>query len=65
MEQLDVADLLGRGRSVTVSAGVATGAANYEELFVAADRALARAKDDGRNRVVVAGTETARLYTSR
>ena len=65
VEQLDVADLLGRGRSVTVSAGVATGAANYEELFVAADRALARAKDDGRNRVVVAGTETARLYTSR
>ena len=65
VEQLDVGDLLGRGRQVTVSAGVATGVANYEELFVAADRALARAKDDGRNRVVVAGTETTRSHSSR
>ncbi len=58
IEQLDLSDLVGRGRRVTVSAGVATGAARYEELFVAADRALHRAKDDGRNRVVVAGTES-------
>ncbi len=56
VENLDVSDLLGPNRRITLSAGVATGAVHYEELFVAADRALYRAKQDGRNCVVVAGT---------
>ena len=65
VERLDVTDLLGKGRGVTLSAGVATGAANYEELFVAADRALLRAKEDGRNRVVVAGANASLARTAR
>jgi diguanylate cyclase (GGDEF)-like protein len=48
---------LGDGRSlprrVTASVGIAAGNADVDELLAAADRALYRAKSDGKNRVRV------------
>ena len=38
-----------------ISAGVAAGAGGVHALWLAADEALSRAKQDGRDRVVVAG----------
>jgi diguanylate cyclase (GGDEF)-like protein len=55
IERLDLGDV-----QLTISAGVATAAGEdveYQRLFAAADSALYRAKDRGRNRVVVASAE--------
>jgi diguanylate cyclase (GGDEF)-like protein len=51
VEQLELGDV-----GLTISAGVATSgkAVEYQELFAAADSALYQAKDEGRNRVVIA-----------
>ncbi len=51
---------------ITVSIGVASGfPADYEDMIRAADSALYRAKDNGRNCVVATEIEAARLENSR
>ena len=53
--------LLGaRTRPPTVSVGVAAGPGPFDSLFAAADRALYRAKDAGRNRVGIDGQSPVR-----
>lgn len=48
----------GRNLAVTISVGVAGGTASVESLLKAADEALYRAKEQGRNRVVAAAWQT-------
>ena len=43
-----------------ISAGVAAGAGGVHALWLAADEALSKAKKDGRDRVVIAGTARSR-----
>src|SRR3546814_17675216 len=55
------ANLLGAGRGVTISIGLAVAPSGFpttfERLYIAADRALYAAQTGGRNRVVVAYTD--------
>lgn len=65
----DWSDLIGMGRGVTISIGLAVAQpgfpATFERLFVAADRALYRAKRGGRNRVEMASAEDVRRAEAR
>src|SRR3546814_15511757 len=58
------ADLLGAGRGITISIGLAVAPASFsavfERLYVAADHALYLAKRGGRNRVELASLEDIR-----
>lgn len=65
----DFADLLGTGRGVTISVGLAVAPisfpATFERLYVAADRALYVAKNNGRNRVEIASIDDIRRAEAR
>lgn len=65
----DWSDLIGMGRGVTISIGLAIAPpgfpATFERLFVAADRALYKAKRAGRNRVEIASAEDVRRAEAR